>query len=407
MHIHDLIVVGSGISGLSFAFFAQQRGLKPLILEQSQRIGGSIYSYQFEQLDNFFLELGAHSCFNSYQYLLNIIEKLGLLPQLIKRQNASFKLFKSQQLVSIPSQLRFFELAFSLPHLLFESKTDKSVKDYYQKVIGQRNYDAVFSHAFNAVICQSADNFPADALFRKRQRRRDVVKSFSFAMGIQTIIEELARYLKQQTGLAIQTQQTLCRVLYQNELFYVKTNDGNEYVARHLAIATPVNSAATLLDESFPTIAQLLRLIEVAPIESLGVVVEQQKLAHLPPLGGIIGINAPFYSAVSRDPVLLNTATARQYRGFTFHFKPAQLSLELKQQVAAQALGIRPADFSSTIHQFNQLPALKVGHEGLITKLDNLLNQSRLAIIGNYLTGVAIEDCVTRSWEQSCRLFHI
>ena len=41
---YDVIVVGAGLTGLSTAFFLQQKGKKVLVLEKQDRVGGAMYS---------------------------------------------------------------------------------------------------------------------------------------------------------------------------------------------------------------------------------------------------------------------------------------------------------------------------------------------------------------------------
>ena len=55
------------------------------------------------------------------------------------------------------------------------------------------------------------------------------------------------------------------------------------------------------------------------------------------------------------------------------------------------------------VSKTNRLPALRVGQSDLIGAVDRALAGTRLALTGNYFTGVAIEDCVARSrteWER-------
>ena len=79
---YDLIVIGAGISGLAMAFEAKQAGLNVLVLEKEQRAGGCFESAMVEGEDSFWLEMGTHTCFNSYGRLLKILEQLGLMDQL-------------------------------------------------------------------------------------------------------------------------------------------------------------------------------------------------------------------------------------------------------------------------------------------------------------------------------------
>lgn len=393
---HDLLIIGAGVSGLSMAHYAVNAGLNTRVLEREQRAGGCLHSQRFSRaLDGFWLELGAHSAFNSYGKLLAILERLQLLGRLQPRAKVNFRLFADGAVRSIPSQLRFSELLLAPFRLWGLKKTGRSVAEYYGRIVGPRNYAAVFEPAFNAVICQPAGEFPAACLFRPRPRRKDVPRGFTLPGGLQTIADALA----QQAGIRIALKQTV-QALHRTEAGFVVHTDDQTYTARALCLATPAAVSAQLLQTAFPELAAQLARIQTVTVETVGVAVPNAQV-KLPPLGGLIGRNEAFYSAVSRD-----TVPDPAYRGFTFHFRPGVLDEDEKIERIVQVLGISRAALGpeNVATKLNQLPALRVGHEDLVRAVDKALAGSRLALTGNYFTGVAIEDCVTRSLEECTRL---
>lgn len=391
MAVYDLLIIGAGISGLSMAHSAAAVGLNMLILEQERRAGGCLHSHRFSgERDGFWLELGAHSIFNSYGNLLAILEAARALDRLRPRAKVGFRMLADGLVRSIPSQLHFSELLLAPFRLLGWKKTGRSVADYFGRIVGPRNYATVFEPAFNAVICQPAGEFPAECLFNPRPRRKDFPRSFTLAGGLQTIADVLAKDLLVQYGQTVQAiQQTA-------EGFSIATDDG-EYHARALCLATPVAEAARLLQTDFPELSAALAQIQTAWVESVGVVVPKASL-KLPPVAGLIGRNAAFYSAVSRD-----TVPDPAWRGLTFHFRPGALDEAGKLDCIAQTLGLPRQELTNVVSKTNQLPALRVGQSDLIGVVDRALAGTRLALTGNYFTGVAIEDCVSRSrteWER-------
>jgi oxygen-dependent protoporphyrinogen oxidase len=392
----DLLIIGAGISGLSMAHYAASAGLKTRVLESEQRAGGCLHSHRFDgALDGFWLELGAHSSFNSYGNLLAILERIHLLNRLQRRAKVGFRLFAEGAVRSIPSQLYFSELLLAPFRWLGTKKAGRSVADYFGPIVGPRNYAAVFKPAFSAVICQPADDFPADGLFRSRPRRKDIPRGFTLPGGLQTIADSLS----QQPGIVVELGQTVREIRRAGNDFTVHT-DGDEYAARALCLATPVAVAAELLRAEFPHLADPLAQIQTARVETVGVAAPVTAL-KLPPLAGLIGRDEAFYSAVSRD-----TAPDPAYRGFTFHFRPGVLDEAGKRARMSAVLGLPPTAFSPEhiVMKMNQLPALRVGHGAVIRAVDHALAGSRLALTGNYFTGVAIEDCVTRSLDEFARI---
>lgn len=396
MNTYDMIIVGAGVSGLSMAHYCVRQGLKTLLLEQTDRMGGALHSHRMgRDGDQFWLELGAHSGFNSYGNLLAILEDCRLLDQLIKKQKSAFKLLVGGQLKSIPGQLNYLELLTSLPRLFTRKKAGQSVAAYYSAIAGQRNYRQVFGPAFNAVICQPADDFPAELLFRVKPRRKEVSRSFTLPGGLQTIADSLAS----NPGLTCLTRQEVCAVSQSGDVFLLVTAAGQHYAGEYLTLATPVSSASQLLAELLPEVATLLAQIRTTKVESLGVIAPKAAL-RLPLLGGVIAVDDDFFSAVSRD-----TVPHPDYRGFTFHFRPGRGAREAKLDQICRLLGIRPQELAEVCERDNRLPALTVGHSGLIDEVDRRLQGQRLALTGNYFSGVSIEECVTRSRVEFSRLF--
>ncbi|MCB1822831.1 MAG: FAD-dependent oxidoreductase, partial [Candidatus Competibacteraceae bacterium] len=276
-------------------------------------------------------------------------------------------------------------------------KTGRSVAEYYGHIVGPRNYAAVFGPAFSAVICQSADEFPADALFNPRPRRKEVPRGFTLPGGVQTLAEIVAG----SSGVRVALGQTVTDIQHQGERFVVRTDSG-DYTTRALCLATPVAVTTQLLRPEFPEVAEPLMEVKTATVETVGVAIPKSRLT-LPLVAGLIGRNEPFLSVVSRD-----TVPDPSYRGFTFHFRPGRLDEAGKRDCIARVLGV-PGDLPASmnmIEKLNQLPALRVGHGERAQAIDGLLAGSRLALTGNYFTGIAIEDCVARSRQEFARLQH-
>jgi oxygen-dependent protoporphyrinogen oxidase len=393
----DLLIIGAGISGLSMAHYAAAAGLNVLVLEREDRVGGCLHSHRFGgEMDGFWLELGAHSGFNSYGNLLAILERVGLLGRLQRRVRVGFRLLVGGAVKSIPSQLYFPELALAPVRMLGLIKIGRTVAEYYGHIVGRRNYAAVFEPAFDAVICQPAGEFPADSLFQPRPRRKDVPRGFTLPGGLQTIADTL---VAGQMGFSVELGQSAREIRRDGKGWVVRTDRG-EYGARALCLATPVATATQLLRAPFSEVAGRLAEIEIAQVESIGVALPAARLS-LPPVAGLIGRGEPFYSVVSRD-----TVSDAHWRGFTFHFRPGVLGEERKLERIAQVLGIDQAllESGNVVSKLNQLPALRVGHGERAKELNQALAGHRLALVGNYFSGVAIEDCVTRSRTEFERL---
>jgi protoporphyrinogen oxidase len=273
-------------------------------------------------------------------------------------------------------------------------KEGSSVESYYSRIVGKRNYKRVFGPAFNAVISQRADDFPADTLFKKRPRRKDILKSFTFPGGVQTITDTIAS----QSGIIVLKSKEVREIRYGYNLFALRTADGERFETEALALATPASVSAELLRSAFPALAEKISFIETHPVESAGVALKRG-LVSLRPLAGLIPVDDSFHSVVSRD-----TVKDDQFRGFCFHFKPHRRDNNEKLQRISEVLKVELDQITHIMSKRNIVPSLKGGHDALVNDIDGLLSGKPLFLTGNYFSGLAIEECVTRSLTEYRRM---
>lgn len=404
------VVIGGGISGLGLANYAARRGVPTLVLEAQGRVGGCLHSPTFPGCGDFWVEAGGHTGFNSYGHLLDILGDLGMMPRLTPKAKVSYALWRGGQRHRILSALHPLELLLSLPRLFSARarKSSLSVRDFYGPGLGSKNYRDLFGPAFSAVICQPADDYPADLLFRRKPRRKEVLRAFTLPGGLGEIPLALAR----QPGVEVRTGQALVAVHRDGQDFRLLLADGGELRAGTLSLATPPDVAARLLGPqavatSSPAASVLspeglaaMAGIGMSEVETLVLCVPAAALGHLPPTAGLIAVDDAFNAMVARD-YLADSA----YRGFSFHFRPCALDAAGQMDRACVALGIEPRQVAGQLQVHNRLPALRVGHGERVARLDAALAGTRLGITGNWFQGVSIEDCLTRSQEECDRLF--
>ncbi|HJV34825.1 protoporphyrinogen/coproporphyrinogen oxidase [Geomonas sp.] len=392
---YDLIVIGAGISGLSIASYATAAGLNTLVLEKSGRAGGCFHSHRFEgDAAGFWVELGAHTCYNSYGGLIGLMEKYGLMQNIQPREKVSFKMLVGNEIKSIPSQLSFVELFSSAWQIFTLKKEGESVASYYGRIVGARNYQRVFAPAFNAVISQRANDFPADMLFNKRPRRKDVIKSYTMKSGLSSITDTLSAI----PGLTVVTTADITKVAKEGDGFAVELADGRGFESSRLVVAVPPPEASKLTAGINPAVSAALARIPVEVIETVGVAVAKDKL-QVPAVAGIIAADDDFYSAVSRD-----TVPDPRYRGFAFHFKSGKVPLEAKLKRIAEVLKVNRGELQQVVERESRLPSPVVGHHALTAEIDRALAGGNLFVTGNYFAGMAIEDCIVRSKKEFERL---
>jgi protoporphyrinogen oxidase len=387
----DVAILGAGISGLCLAHRLARAGRKVLVLESASAPGGCFRSER--QPAGFWFEMGAHTLYNSYGSLLSTIEELGLRDRMLTRKKAPYRLLVEGKLRSIPSRLSLPELFLSAWHAFSERKQGRTVADYYGRLLGQRNWKRVGAPLFATVFSQPADNFPAEMLFKKRTRRKDIPRSYTFAGGVQTLTDRIAA----QPGITLRTNVAASALARSGDSFVVEIAGGDRVSARRLALAIPAPEAARLLAPLASEVATALARIHVAQIESVGVVAEAGQV-HLPRLAGIVPIDDTFFSVVTRDVV-----PDERLRAFTFHFR-AGLPIDERIDRICAVTGLGRDQLVNVATHATSLPSLALGHAEIAEEIDRHLPASGLYLTGNYFGGLAIEDCSLRSAKEAERL---
>lgn len=395
------MVVGGGVSGLSFAWQAARSGRKVLVLEGGERLGGCLDSRRTSA--GYWYELGAHTCYNSYAGLLEIIEGSGIRDRIVSRGEARkrFAFLRDgslDMLGPISVLLRFDkgELLRNVFRGMRASKDGATTCGWYSGVVGKRNYSRILAPFLSAVPSQNVDSFPASgagSLFKKRARRKDVVKSFTLDGGLASVAAAMAAT----PGIESVTGAVVREVRRIGAGYEVRLADGRGYQAPVVSVAVPPSMAAALLRADFPDVASELARIGMAAVESVGVVVRREKVA-LPEMAFLVPADDIFWSAVTRDPV-----PDPAWRAFAFHFKTGKTDQERRTRIA-EILRVAPDDFEEVTGRMTLLPSPALGHDRVVGELDRMLSGGRLALTGNYFEGLAIEDCVQRSRSEWARV---
>ncbi len=108
--IYDCIIIGAGISGLSFAHHLNKEKQDVLILEKENEYGGQIKTFKSEKSD-YWCELGAHTCYNMYSHLLSIVKDLYADDEVLPMRKCSYVMYASGKIRSVFSQLSILSIA--------------------------------------------------------------------------------------------------------------------------------------------------------------------------------------------------------------------------------------------------------------------------------------------------------
>jgi UDP-galactopyranose mutase len=389
---HDVVILGGGVSGLSFAFHAARAGRTVHVIEQDARAGGCLDTRT--AAGGFWLELGAHTCYNSYGAFIELLEGMDLMGELQPRGKPVLRfldrdaILPGKNLGALLRRMSLWQLARSMPRLIGASPEGKTVRAHYGRIVGDGNYERVLGPMLSAVPSQRADDFPADMLFKKRPRRKDVLRSFTLRGGLGT----LAGRVLQRPSITVATGRAATGLARDGAGFAVTLDGGERLTAELVAIATPPQAAARLLSGVLDDAATRVGELREASADSVGVVVRADKVAPIPYATFLIPRGDIFHSVVTRDVVPDPT-----WRGFAFHFQPGHAEADRLARITA-LLGVARADLADVSQRRSVLPSPVLGHKDVVAGLDAALAaQPRLAVTGNWFAGLSIEDCVQRS----------
>lgn len=401
MERSDALVIGGGISGMSFAAAAVQAGCRVRVLERAATLGGCLASRRLPA--GGWIELGAHTTYNSYGGFLELAGLAGVLPALRERgpARARFGLLRGQDCrwltpPRILLELDWLEAAPRLPLALLRGKRGLTMREYHARLLGPHNYARVLAPFLAAVPSQPADDFPAEgpgSLFKTRPRQKAFPRSYGFEGGLGVVPEGLARL----PGITVERGTAVLSVNREGEEYIATTADGRRHAAPVLALAATIDESTRLARPALPQLADALGAIASIRIDSVGVVLPAGRV-RLPEVAFIAAADDLFHSLVTRDPF-----PDPAHRAFTFHFKagltPAQRLARMAEVLDVPVSGLGPA-----LEWQHVLPSPRLGHGQRIAAIDRALAGGRLAVVGNAFEGMAIEDCITRARAEAARV---
>ncbi|WP_029904989.1 NAD(P)-binding protein [Prevotella sp. 10(H)] len=389
--IYDCVIIGGGMSGISFAYYMRSIGKKVLVIEKDRNTGGQVQSIFSRQFPAYWREFGAHTCYNSYTRLLSIVKDIDRTDIIQPLGKGSYVSYSGEKIKKMMADVSFFSLMLNGPKLFFVSKKGKTVKEYFSKIVGKKNYEKVFTYLFRAVISQNADEYPAELFLKRRKDRyKEFPRKYSFKKGLSQFINSMI----EKSNIEVVKESEVIDIKNVNGLFETVTLEGQNYYSHNVAIATDPQTASRLLIDIEEPLSDLLASVPLFHTESLNVIVPKDKLITQA-VAGIIPISDEFHSAVSRDLV-----EDEKLRSFTFHFEKGEKNEEEKFAIICKVLNISRSDILEHKMIRHILPSLHMEHLDMAGQVEKARKSDNLYILGNYFHGLSLEDCVHRAGDE-------
>ncbi|MDB5774237.1 MAG: putative protoporphyrinogen oxidase [Herbaspirillum sp.] len=347
--IYDVIIVGGGISGVSFAYECQKEGIHHLLLEAKSRLGGCIQTFDNERHSIKEVELGAHTLYNTYAHCIALIEELDLQIKPLENRKIFIRSAEDEQSYSLSKTFYLADFFCAMTvYLCKKLATQQRYPMLLQKLttmLGKKNAGAIVRPMLKALYNQEVDTIPTDTLLRKKNRQR--IPSYPKKFGLQGGMEQLIK--KMSKKIQYRLNQDISHI--QKDGYFLIHTPGQVYQCKQLVLALPAAAAA-----------QFGEIIDAQSDDDLGV---------------------SFCTSVIPSPP--HTAP------FIMAFESKDMFSQLKQftadcyQVCHYRQGINVA--GSVFDKLQHLPNLSNLH-----RLSG--KTSDLYLIGNYFSGMAVEDCI-------------
>ena len=331
------MVIGAGISGLACAHRLKQLGLRPRVLEATERSGGLINTVR---KDGFLFETGPQ--FPRFppsvsQLICDLKLQREFVPGNSKAKRYIFQHGRLQlapfspggliktQLVGLQSKLRILgePFGFSRP-----PDREESLAEFVQRKFGAEVLDNLVDPIVSTVFLGDANKmgmesaFPAlvewerkrgslarGALYARRSKREAAKSSAtswpstfhanangnslrvtdalptlgSFRAGMATLPETLGEELKGEITYKAGVESIAPSREYngaRKQAWQVRLSGGEQMTAQYLVLAVPAHVAARLLETGAPQLASHLKTIEYAPIRVVSSAYERSKVAN-------------------------------------------------------------------------------------------------------------------------------
>lgn len=431
-----IVVVGGGISGLSAAYALMRSGLDVAVLENSERGGGSIRTGMEK---GYLFEYGPNSTMNSNDEIDSLCKELGLEEERIFGSESSKKRYvmRGGQLIPLPTggvdfirtKLWKFSGKLRLLKEPFTGRKDggyESVADFVRRRVGGEFLDYAIDPFVSGVYAGDPEKlelkstFPKmhelekehgslivgaiTRAFRRGQRTERKRGIFSFREGMESLPKALVKALGERFRGGVRVQ----GLEKKGERYVLKLSGKEDLETDEVVLSSPAYANAEILSHISPVAAEELSRIDYAPVAVVYLGFERKDVAH--PLDGfgclipgkegkkLLGSlwSSTLFPGRAPEEMVSVTNFIGGARNRELVERSDKEILELVLRDLRNALGIKgEPSFIKVIKHRRAIPQYNIGHAERLEKIGNALAEFRgLHLLGNYLRGVSVADCV-------------
>ncbi|MFN3813361.1 MAG: protoporphyrinogen oxidase [Aquificaceae bacterium] len=426
----EAVVIGSGISGLSIAYYLKKAGVDVNVLEKEDRIGGKIQS---EYKDGYLLELGPQTILAD-EAVENFLRDVGIKPVYSNPSSKKRYIYRKGRLVPLPlSPIEFFTsplLSFGAklrvlkePFVQKSSKEEESIGTFVRRRLGREFLDYIVSPFVSGVYAGDPEElsvrYAVKKVYELEQRFGSLVKGaiklkaigpngrlVSFKDGNTSLIKKLSE------GLSISKNNVVLRIRRKDDLFLLDTKEG-KMIAKAVVVCTPAMSTSYLLKDMFWSASEFDK-IYYAPLLVVHVSVRKGLLPEgfgflVPKVERkrILGVifSSQLFEGRSKEgkellTVYLGGATDPEVVDYE-----DEAVMNIVERELENILDIKEFEFLKVVRWRKGIPQYTLGY-GKYTELANFIEKEQpgLFLGGNYLYGVSVSDCIKASYRLATRV---
>ncbi len=438
--MHDVVVVGGGIAGLTAAWDLKQAGLDVKVIEEGPAAGGNIATVGME---SYRMESGPHSFMGAAEHVWRLLEEMGVAGEALAADAISNNryILRDGKLHVLPTGAWAFISTGLLgcgaklslmcePFKRNRAKEEDTAWDFFKRRFGEEAATYIMSPFISGVYAGDIKQLGALAAFpkfwkferdsgsmirgamkymkAKRQRLKAEGKPyrkglFSLPGGLGRITSTLADRL----GDAVETGLKADTIVALPNGVEVRSGD-RIWQGRAALMAVPPNRGAEILSRSLPDAAEALQRIPMVPVAVLHWRCENPaaELPHgfgflVPRVEGVRLLGTLFPSQLFADRAPTGSHLLASFYGGALDREAYEMDddalTELMRAEHESAFGVKLQGLKVlriVRHPF-AIPQLIPEHPSTVAALREAVAAiPGLSLAGNYLTGVGIEQAV-------------
>ncbi len=424
--MRDVVVIGSGISGLSTAFRLKKLGYDVVVYEKDDEIGGNIKTLSEK---GYTFELGPQTVLADKE-VFEFFEEVGIKPQTASPSAKYRFIYKRGRLIPLPmSPLSFLTsplLSFGAKLRVLREpwapppvKNEESVADFVRRRLGQEFLDYIVAPFISGVYAGDPEKlsvkYATKKVYQLEQEFGSLLKGamkkkalgpkgklISFEGGLRTLIDTLAK------DLEVKTENVVLRIRKKEDRFVLDTREG-KVETKALVVSSPAYTASYLLKDLSWSASLEFDKIDYVPVvvvnvgvkfasipEGFGVLVPRKEGKRIL---GVIFASKLFSGKAPEGKELLTVYLGGATDREVIELPDEEIS-ELVERELKEVLGVRDIDFIHIKKWKRAIPQYTLGY-GKYLELAKEMEEIHkgLFLTGNYLSGISVADCIRFSKE--------